>query len=82
MSDYTNSGILFPNDKRGNEKAPDYTGKLNVGGTEYRLAAWINTGEKGKYMSLKVSELEPKAEPAPAEKSKPPVDDLDDLIPF
>ena len=78
-TDYTDSGILFPNDKKGNDKAPDYTGKLNVGGTDYRLAAWINTGKKGKYMSLKVSALEPKAELPPAQ---PEPQELDDEIPF
>ncbi len=32
MSNYdnTNSGVLFKNDKKGNEKAPDYKGKVNV----------------------------------------------------
>ena len=80
MTDYQDSGILFKNDKRGNEKAPDYSGKINVAGTEYRLAAWINTGEKGKYMSLKVSELERKSDPAPA--AKPLTDELADDIPF
>ncbi len=30
MSNYdnTNSGVLFKNDKKGNEKAPDYKGNL------------------------------------------------------
>lgn len=58
MSEYdnTNSGALFKNDKDGNEKRPDYTGKLDVEGKEYRLAAWIRDGRRGKFMSLKLSE--------------------------
>ena len=79
MTDYTDSGILFKNDKRGNEKAPDYTGKLNVGGVDYRLAAWVKTGARGKYMTLKVSE-EQKSDVPPA--AKPLADELGDSIPF
>ena len=80
MVDYENSGILFKNDKRDNEKAPDYTGKLNVGGTDYRLAAWIKEGQRGKFMTLSVSDVD--RTPAPAPETKPLTDDLDDEIPF
>jgi len=80
MSDYdnSNSGALFRNDKKGNEKAPDYKGNINVDGVEKQLAAWIRTSKKGtKYMSLAVSEpYQPKeAETLLSE-------DLDENIPF
>lgn len=65
MTTYENSGILFKNDKRDNQKAPDLTGKLNVGGVDYRLAAWVKEGARGKFMSLKVSGLEPKSDLPP-----------------
>ncbi len=65
MTDYQDSGILFKNDKHGIEKAPDYTVKLNVGGVDYRLAAWVKEGARGKFMSLKVSDLEPKSDLPP-----------------
>lgn len=56
MSQYDMSGILFKNDRKmENEKAPDYTGKMEVNGQEYRLAAWVKQGQKGKFMSLKLS---------------------------
>lgn len=59
MTEYDNelSGVLFKNDKEGNEKRPDYTGKIQVEGTEYRLAAWIKTGSQSgvKFLSLKAS---------------------------
>ena len=80
MTDYTDSGILFKNDKRGNEKAPDFTGKLDVGGIEYRLAAWIKEGARGKFITLKVSDLETKPDVPPA--AKPLADELGDSIPF
>jgi uncharacterized protein (DUF736 family) len=54
--DNTNKGALFKNDKE-NERQPDFRGTVNVGGTDYQLAAWIKQSEKvGKYFSLSVSE--------------------------
>lgn len=64
---YEDSGILFKNEKHGNEKAPDWTGKINVAGVEYRLAAWIKPGKKGKFITLKVSDLEPKSDLPPTD---------------
>jgi uncharacterized protein (DUF736 family) len=58
MSNYdnTNSGVLFTNDKKGNEKAPEYKGKINIGGKDYDLAGWKKQGKNGTFLSLKVSE--------------------------
>lgn len=59
MYDNTNTGALFKNSKKETEKHPDYTGTIDVDGTEYRLAAWIRTSKAGtKYMSLAVSNQE------------------------
>lgn len=51
--DNTNTGTLFRNDKGDNPKRPDYTGKADVDGTEYRLSAWIKEGKSGKFMSIR-----------------------------
>lgn len=54
MPDYdnTNRFTLFRNDKGGNDKRPDYTGEINIDGTDYRLSAWIRKSKKGTtYMS-------------------------------
>ena len=56
--DNTNRGVLFKNDKEGNDKRPDYTGKINFGGTDYRLSAWIKEGKTGKFLSLAVKPKE------------------------
>lgn len=71
--DNTDRGALFRNDRReGNQ--PEYTGKINVGGTEYRLAAWVRESNAGrKYFSLAVSF---------PDKPKEPEQDFDDDIPF
>lgn len=64
MADYddTNSGVLFSNDKK-SEKAPDWTGKFNYNGEEFKLAGWVrisnNTGKE--FISLKVDTYEPES---------------------
>jgi len=73
--DRTNTGILFKNESE-NEKAPKYTGKINVGGKEYELAARIKEGKTGKFMSLKVQE--PRQKQAPQKD----FDDIKDDIPW
>lgn len=55
--DNSNSGALFANDKKGNEKAPDYKGKGQVNGKDVELAAWVRKSEKGtSYLSITFSE--------------------------
>ena len=89
--DNTNRGALFRVKVQSNENSPGYTGKLNVGGKDYKLSAWLKESKAGeKYFSLSVTpdtshtvqqEQKP-AESKPA-KSKPYDDDLDPgLIPF
>ena len=66
MSDYdnTNSGVLFVNQyKEDGDSRPDFVGKLDVEGKEYRLAGWKNTSKAGKrYISVKVQEPQEKEE--------------------
>lgn len=62
--DNTNRGVLFRDaNKEEGSKKPDFTGKIDVGGKEYRLAAWTNVSKSGqKFLSLSVSEFKPKTE--------------------
>ena len=76
-------GILFVNDKKGNEKAPDRKGTLTVGGVTYNVAGWIKEGKKGPFLSLK-AEL-PKAKDEgeePKGGGGATRNDMDDVIPF
>ena len=50
-----NSGVLFRNEKKDNERAPDYKGSIMVDGTDYWLSAWIKEGKTGKFMGLALS---------------------------
>lgn len=56
-------GSLFKNDKKGNEKAPDYTGNVLVGGEKKRLAAWVKEGKSGKFLSVQMSEFKQQRQP-------------------
>jgi uncharacterized protein (DUF736 family) len=48
-------GVLFRNDRKQTENSPDYSGAINVGGTEYQLSGWIKTSKNGtKFMSLAI----------------------------
>ena len=56
--DNTNTGFFARNEKKETEKHPDFTGFVNVEGTEYWLDGWIREGKEGgkmegkKYFSL------------------------------
>lgn len=83
MSDYdnTNTGALFKNDKKGNDKWPDYRGTINVDGVEFWLNAWIKKSKKGEtFMSLSVKPKEERA--APRSEPPPPDREFNDDIPF
>lgn len=63
MTDYdnTNRGVLFQEQDKKTDKSPDYTGKLDVNGKEYRLAGWKQLGKSGKpFLSLIISEPQKK----------------------
>ena len=50
---YEKVGTLFENDKKDNEKAPDYTGPL---GMMRRIAAWRRMKDDKPYMTFSVSD--------------------------
>jgi hypothetical protein len=52
---YSNEGklTLFPNDKGGNEKRPDYRGTFTLNGVDYKVSLWERTSQNGgkRYIS-------------------------------
>lgn len=72
MSDYDNNmrGVLFKNDRKENDKHPDYKGQCEIDGAEYWLSAWIKMGAKGKFMSLSFTAKEQPKNPPPREPVK------------
>lgn len=78
--DNTNTGVLFKNDKGDNDKRPDYKGRVNCGGVDFKLSAWIREKKdgSGKYMSLKVEQHDTaKAKPATAAPAAPAAEEND-----
>ena len=75
-----NSGALFKNDRKEQEKQPDYKGSLTVNGAEYWISAWLNESKSGqKYMGLKVNLKEQQQAPAAP---KNDAVEFDDDVPF
>lgn len=66
MEPRDNSGALFKNARKTTDRHPDLTGRLQIGGVSYRLAAWKKPGKDGKpsFLSLAVSRDEPQDDDA------------------
>ncbi len=65
--DNTNRGSLFTKKRKEKDTHPDYTGSINVGGTEYWLSAWKRYSAKSgePFLSISVQEKDQtKAKPA------------------
>jgi uncharacterized protein (DUF736 family) len=80
--DNTNKGVVFKNDKKGNEKAPDYKGTIDIEGKEFEIALWVRTSQKdgSKFFSTSQQPKQPKqvtpesvARSMPQTNDEPPV---------
>ena len=69
---YQKMAVMFDNDKKGNEAAPDYTGPM---GDTRRLAAWRKMKDDKPYMTFNVSDKQQNAGSVPSS-------NIDDKIPF
>lgn len=79
-------GALFKNQKKTDERHPDYRGEVTVEGVKYEIGAWLKTSANGlRYMSMKLQLPREQAAPAQAKKSASAAtnfDDMEDDIPF
>ena len=75
------TGVMFKNDKGGNEKRPDWKGSIEIDGVHYWCSGWSRESAKGPLISMKLEKKEVQ-QSAPAPKQAPAFDDFDDSIPF
>jgi hypothetical protein len=78
--DNTNKGVLFSQrDNKTKDDDRDYSGSINIEGTEYWLSGWVKTSKKGnKFLSLAVKPKEEKTSASGGSIKR----DMDDEIPF
>jgi len=66
-------GVMFKNDKEGNDNRPDYKGNIEINGVSYWLSGWIKTpnagGEKFMSLSFQPKEQQPQQEQPPVQDS-------------
>jgi hypothetical protein len=77
---HDNCGILFRNNRKESDRHPDFTGTINVNGTEFWLNAWVKQGQKAKFMSLSVMPKD--ATKSATTNNKSTADDMNDSIGF
>lgn len=77
-------GVLFDNDKNGNDKAPDYSGPLDGIDENLRIAGWKEMKDGNPYMSFKVSpKMDKPTEGGYPVNDQPQVQQpVDDEVPF
>jgi len=80
---YQKVGVLFENkDKTDDDNKPDYSGPLDGIHQDWRIAGWRGEKDGRKYLSLKVSEMQPKDDESKPEPQETSTQEMDDDIPF
>jgi hypothetical protein len=51
-----NSGTLSKNDKKTEDRHPEYRGSAVIGGKQFWISAWVKEGKLGKFFSLSFTE--------------------------
>ena len=81
MSEYdnTNRGVLFKQEEKKNDKAPDYKGSFNHNGEEFKIAGWIKMSKAGKpFLSISKDDFVPQQQTQQTQQSQ----DFSQDIPF
>lgn len=73
-----NTGAIFKNEKKTEQKHPDYRGRINANGKEMDIALWLKESAKGvKYFSVSLTEpYQPAEQSSPVSNNNEEDDDL------
>lgn len=83
--DNTNRGVLFKNHRKEKPSHPDYSGNINVGGSDFWISAWLKEGKKGKFFSLSIKPAAPAPQqnrPTMTRAAQTPAANTDEDVPF
>lgn len=81
--DNTNRATMFINDKKTEEKHPDWSGTLNVEGKEYWISGWKKVSKGGKpFLSLSIREKQEQTRQSSQPTRKAAKEDFADDIPW
>ena len=75
--DNTNRWKLGKNNKKRDDRSPEFTGSINIDGKEYWLNGWVREARGEKFFSGTVKPKEPRSQEAPAS-----ADPFSDSVPF
>ena len=78
--DDNNKGAAWPN-ASDNIKAPQWTGKATIDGTEKRVSVWIRTTKKGPTLSFTFEDPRERSQTS-RQDQRPTTPDFDDEVPF
>lgn len=60
----SNTGLLFENNKKDDDKHPDMRGQVNINGKDYSVAAWSRKSKNGnEYIYLSFGDFQPYEKP-------------------
>tara|TARA_R110002020_G_scaffold161123_2_gene345964 strand:- start:10320 stop:10706 length:387 start_codon:yes stop_codon:yes gene_type:complete len=76
---YRKMAVLFDNDKKGNDAAPDYSGPV---GEDKRIAGWRRMKDGKPYMSFQVSDKQTGGQQQQQTSSVPDISFDDEIPPF
>lgn len=77
-------GVLFREEEKRSDKAPDYKGNVTINGVKFQLAGWVKESRAGKkFLSIKVEDGDGQRRPAQRQESRRQSSfDDDDSVPF
>lgn len=62
ITDTPNQGVLFKNNRKTEDYHADWQGRINVGGTEYYLNAYVKEGNPDNFLKILVRNIPVKPE--------------------